>query len=80
MLDSSIATDHQGQIFCKTCYARKFGPKGYGFGGGGGCLNVDKVLERDQKLSSMEERAGDCILKKGLNSETLHSKYADVKK
>jgi len=41
MLDSSIATDHQGQIFCKTCYARKFGPKGYGFGGGGGCLNVD---------------------------------------
>jgi hypothetical protein len=27
-------------------------------------LNVDKVLERDQKLSSMEERAGICIAKK----------------
>ncbi len=41
MLDSTIVAEHQGEVFCKTCYARKFGPKGYGFGGGAGCLNVD---------------------------------------
>jgi len=34
-LDSSTLQDKDGHIFCKTDYAKKFGPKGYGFGGGG---------------------------------------------
>jgi len=29
-------------LWCKTCYSRKFGPKGVGFGGGAGTLNMDK--------------------------------------
>jgi hypothetical protein len=24
------------------CHARKYGPKGYGFGGGAGCLSMDQ--------------------------------------
>ena len=29
-------------IFVQACYGRKYGPKGYGFGGGAGCLNMDR--------------------------------------
>uniref|UniRef100_A0A6G1SMU4 Muscle LIM protein Mlp84B n=1 Tax=Aceria tosichella TaxID=561515 RepID=A0A6G1SMU4_9ACAR len=41
-LDSTNATEHGGDLFCKQCYGRKFGPKGYGFGGGAGTLTMDK--------------------------------------
>ncbi|KAL1414117.1 hypothetical protein MTO96_030579 [Rhipicephalus appendiculatus] len=41
-LDSTNASEHGGELFCKQCYGRKFGPKGYGFGGGAGCLSMDK--------------------------------------
>ena len=27
-----------GEIYCKACYGRAFGPKGYGYGGGAGAL------------------------------------------
>lgn len=41
MLDSTNCSEHDGELFCKVCHARKFGPKGYGFGGGAGCLSMD---------------------------------------
>merc|ERR1712137_157950 len=41
MLDSTNANEHQGELFCRVCHARKFGPKGYGFGGGAGALSMD---------------------------------------
>ncbi|XP_037967706.1 muscle LIM protein Mlp84B isoform X1 [Plutella xylostella] len=41
LLDSTNCTEHEGELFCKMCHARKFGPKGYGFGGGAGCLSMD---------------------------------------
>jgi cysteine/glycine-rich protein len=37
-LDSGNLCDKDGEIFCKPCYGRAFGPKGYGFGGGAGSL------------------------------------------
>lgn len=33
-LDSFSLTVHDETLFCKSCYGKKFGPKGYGFGGG----------------------------------------------
>ncbi|XP_011699156.1 PREDICTED: muscle LIM protein 1-like [Wasmannia auropunctata] len=41
-LDSTNCTEHEGELFCKVCHGRKFGPKGYGFGGGAGCLSMDQ--------------------------------------
>lgn len=42
MLDSTNCAEHEGELFCKTCHGRKYGPKGYGFGGGAGCLSMDQ--------------------------------------
>ena len=32
-LSDSTFSERQGEIYCKVCYARDFGPKGFGFGG-----------------------------------------------
>lgn len=32
-LDSTNVNAHDNALWCKQCYGRKFGPKGYGFGG-----------------------------------------------
>jgi len=41
LLDSGSITEHDGEMFCSSCYRKNFGPKGYGFGGGAGCLSMD---------------------------------------
>lgn len=41
MLDSTNCTEHEKELFCKNCHGRKYGPKGYGFGGGAGALSMD---------------------------------------
>ncbi|XP_034654122.1 muscle LIM protein Mlp84B isoform X2 [Drosophila subobscura] len=40
-LDSTNCAEHEKVLFCKNCHGRKYGPKGYGFGGGAGCLSMD---------------------------------------
>jgi len=35
-LDSTNIRDKDKEIYCSHCYGKNFGPKGYGFGGGGG--------------------------------------------
>eukprot|EP00053_Salpingoeca_punica_P017460 m.168276 g.168276 ORF g.168276 m.168276 type:complete len:315 (+) comp17212_c1_seq1:35-979(+) len=45
-LDSSTVADKDGRIFCKGCYGKEFGPKGYGYGVGAGTLtNTGGTLE-----------------------------------
>lgn len=41
LLDSGKITEHDGEMFCGSCYSKNFGPKGYGFGGGSGTLSMD---------------------------------------
>lgn len=42
LLESTNVAEHEGELFCKVCHGRKYGPKGYGFGGGAGALGMDK--------------------------------------
>ncbi len=35
-VEPGSCSDHEAEIYCKPCYGRKFGPKGYGFAGGSG--------------------------------------------
>jgi len=37
-VDSTTVNDKEGEIYCKGCYGKNFGPKGYGYGGGAGAL------------------------------------------
>merc|ERR1712121_26141 len=43
-LDSNTVAERKqeggagGEIFCRGCYGRSFGPKGFGYGGGAGAL------------------------------------------
>lgn len=41
-LDSTTVSDKDGQIYCKGCYGKEFGPKGFGFGQGAGALTMTK--------------------------------------
>lgn len=40
-LDSTTCAEHERKLYCKTCYGRRYGPKGVGFGGGAGALTMD---------------------------------------
>uniref|UniRef100_A0A336MTA1 CSON005688 protein n=1 Tax=Culicoides sonorensis TaxID=179676 RepID=A0A336MTA1_CULSO len=43
-LDSRNVTEGPDkEIYCKVCYGKKFGPKGYGYGQGGGALQSDQT-------------------------------------
>lgn len=41
-LDSTTVASHMDEVYCKSCYGKKYGPKGYGYGQGAGTLSMDK--------------------------------------
>ena len=56
MLDSTTVAEHGAELFCKTCHCRKHGPKGIGFGLGGGVLTTDKGERFGNYDSDMSNR------------------------
>ena len=53
MVDSTNAAAHDGHLYCKQCHGKKFGPKGYGFGGGAGALSMDTGERLGNKETEM---------------------------
>uniref|UniRef100_A0A3P8WPV6 Cysteine and glycine-rich protein 2 n=1 Tax=Cynoglossus semilaevis TaxID=244447 RepID=A0A3P8WPV6_CYNSE len=41
-LDSTTVAVHDLELYCRSCYAKKYGPKGYGYGQGAGTLSMDR--------------------------------------
>ncbi|KAL1918011.1 uncharacterized protein VTP21DRAFT_3277 [Calcarisporiella thermophila] len=42
VVDATTMVDRENKtIFCRRCYSREYGPKGYGYGGGAGFLSPD---------------------------------------
>ncbi|EAL72507.1 hypothetical protein DDB_G0270314 [Dictyostelium discoideum AX4] len=40
-LDSTTICENESKLYCKSCYGRKFGPKLFGFGGGGAIAHTE---------------------------------------
>ncbi|XP_059150627.1 cysteine and glycine-rich protein 2-like isoform X2 [Physella acuta] len=55
-LESTNVSEHNSELYCKQCHGRKFGPKGYGFGGGAGALGMDKGERFGNKACEMDNK------------------------
>jgi cysteine/glycine-rich protein len=58
-VDSATASDHSSDLYCRPCYGRNFGPKGYGFAGGAGGLSMDTT---DGSISENIPKTGEAYL------------------
>jgi len=84
LLDSGSITEHDGKMYCNSCYRKNFGPKGYGFGGGAGTLSMDDGNGYKTNPNAVDHKAKAYIApKKPLvpsNSSTNMKENVPVKK
>ncbi|KAI8975122.1 hypothetical protein BDF20DRAFT_822500 [Mycotypha africana] len=50
-LDSTTLTEKENEAYCKTCYNRRWGPKGYGFAGGAAFLSTETKMPSETDTS-----------------------------
>ncbi|XP_063379703.1 muscle LIM protein Mlp84B isoform X1 [Cydia fagiglandana] len=60
-LDSTNCAEHESELYCKNCHGRKYGPKGYGFGGGAGCLSMDAGDQFKEPAAEGVRTNGACL-------------------
>ncbi|VDP07169.1 unnamed protein product [Soboliphyme baturini] len=80
-LDSLTCSDHNDEAYCKFCYKKLFGPKGYGYGQGAGTLSMegsDQEWRKDvpnytksQAASALDRRSGSLSSSSGSPNRTL---------
>lgn len=63
-LDSSNLTEHDDKIYCKSCYGKNFGPKGYGYGVGAGILGMNTEEKSVSSTSNVPLTAQVCVAPK----------------
>ncbi|KAI8381492.1 uncharacterized protein BYT42DRAFT_566714 [Radiomyces spectabilis] len=61
-LDSTTLTERDGEAYCRTCYTRQWGPKGYGFAGGAAFLSTEsklpsQILQPESRLENVSSSA-----------------------
>lgn len=69
-LDSTNVSNHETEIYCRQCHGRKYGPKGYGFGGGAGALGMDKGERFGNKECEMDNKPTMAVVGNGCDSGT----------
>ncbi|KAK2167230.1 hypothetical protein NP493_1285g00036 [Ridgeia piscesae] len=57
-VDSQSAADHEGELYCKSCYGRQFGPRGYGFAGGAGTMMAGDATDAQRRSSDAGSDSG----------------------
>ncbi|XP_078581253.1 cysteine and glycine-rich protein 2-like isoform X2 [Branchiostoma floridae x Branchiostoma japonicum] len=80
MLDSTTVAEREDSLYCKSCYGKKFGPKGVGFGQGAGALGMDSGERFGNKpTESTAPMTGAAYLNVGKSSESSKpSKYGST--
>ncbi|XP_049451480.1 cysteine and glycine-rich protein 3 [Epinephelus fuscoguttatus] len=56
-LDSTTVAAHESEIYCKSCYGKKYGPKGYGYGQGAGALSSDPPKHGYSSLPNVDSKS-----------------------
>jgi hypothetical protein len=67
-LDSLNANNKEGELYCKKCYGRTFGPRGYGFGMGAGTLSMTMTALQDPNLDGVLHRPAGNLLYQATDS------------
>ncbi|KAI8052766.1 hypothetical protein BDF21DRAFT_431914 [Thamnidium elegans] len=62
-LDSTTLTEKENEAYCRTCYTRRWGPKGYGFAGGAAFLSTESKMPseilKESELNSPVQQVPD---------------------